>query len=251
MELKLSTLVLELVNFLVLVWLLKRLLYRPVLEVIARRRSAIEQTLADARTIEAHATELKAQYEHRLEAWEQERQVARETLRHDLAAEREQLRAKLREQLEQERAKAEVLAQRRLDELRRRDEQHAVHLGARFAAKLLEPLACAEVEARLTELALRELTALPEARLAELRQALNNGAEAIVTSAFPLTAPRSDTVRNTLAQALRIDAKQVRFELDAALLAGLRVTAGPWCLTANLQDELTGFAELADASAMS
>ena len=40
--------VLEIINFLVLVWILKRFLYKPVLDVIARRRAGIEKTLADA-----------------------------------------------------------------------------------------------------------------------------------------------------------------------------------------------------------
>ncbi len=39
MELNWSTLLLEIVNFLVLVWILKRFLYRPVLQVIEERRS--------------------------------------------------------------------------------------------------------------------------------------------------------------------------------------------------------------------
>jgi F-type H+-transporting ATPase subunit b len=42
------------------------------------------------------------------------------------------------------------------------------------------------------------------------------------------------------------DAK-VRFEQDAALLAGLRIRIGAWVLGANLRDELQGFVELAHA----
>ena len=39
---------LEVVNFLVLVWMLKRFLYKPVLEAIAQRKAAIDKTLSDA-----------------------------------------------------------------------------------------------------------------------------------------------------------------------------------------------------------
>jgi len=48
LELSWSTFLLEIINFLVLVWILKHFLYKPVLDVIARRRSGIEKTLADA-----------------------------------------------------------------------------------------------------------------------------------------------------------------------------------------------------------
>ncbi len=48
MELNWTTFALEIVNFLILVWILKRFLYKPVLEAIARRKTAIDKTLSDA-----------------------------------------------------------------------------------------------------------------------------------------------------------------------------------------------------------
>ena len=55
MELSWSTFALEIVNFLVLVWILKHFLYKPVMDVIARRRADIESTLADAKTAQDEA----------------------------------------------------------------------------------------------------------------------------------------------------------------------------------------------------
>ena len=43
-----STLLLQLVNFLVLAWLLQRLLFRPVRRVIEERRRVTEAVLAEA-----------------------------------------------------------------------------------------------------------------------------------------------------------------------------------------------------------
>ena len=48
-----TTFTLEVVNFLVLVWLLKRFLYQPVLEVLGRRQAGVAHTLAEARRAEA------------------------------------------------------------------------------------------------------------------------------------------------------------------------------------------------------
>ena len=88
MELSWSTFVLEIINFLVLVWILKRFLYKPVLEVIARRRAGIEKTRVDAEALQADAEVLQKQYESRLADWNEERQQARDTLAHELEAER-------------------------------------------------------------------------------------------------------------------------------------------------------------------
>lgn len=50
-----STLALQTVNVLVLVWLLARYLFRPVMAIIAERRVAAEKLLADAATTRAQA----------------------------------------------------------------------------------------------------------------------------------------------------------------------------------------------------
>jgi len=81
MDLSWSTFVLEIINFLVLVWILKRFLYKPVLDVIARRRAGIEKSMADAEALHADAEKLQEQYEDRLAVWDQERLQARRVAR--------------------------------------------------------------------------------------------------------------------------------------------------------------------------
>ena len=88
MEIDWTTFVLEVVNFLALVWILKRFLYRPVLEVLARRRAGVEQTLEVARQSEVRAAELKSQFENRLADWEREKAALRAGLEAELVAER-------------------------------------------------------------------------------------------------------------------------------------------------------------------
>lgn len=66
MELNWSTFILEIINFLILIWILKRFFYKPVLEVIARRRAGIEKTLEDAQALHNEAKALQKQYESRL-----------------------------------------------------------------------------------------------------------------------------------------------------------------------------------------
>ena len=84
MELNWSTFLLEIINFLVLVWILKHFLYKPILDVIARRRAGIEDRLAKAQQLHDEADTLKAEYENRLVDWEHERQQARVTLAQEL-----------------------------------------------------------------------------------------------------------------------------------------------------------------------
>jgi F-type H+-transporting ATPase subunit b len=245
LELNWSTFVLEIINFLVLVWILKRFLYKPVLNVIARRRARIERTLADAEALQADAERLREQYEGRLADWGLERQQAREALVREFETERASKMAGLQTALDKEREKAHVTEARRQVDATRKIEETALLQGARFATRLLEQASGPDTEARLVELVITELTGLPSEHIAALRFSYGKTPEAIVVvSAFPLP----DDQRQRLEQALATVTGPnipLRFEEDSALLAGVRITIGAWELGANILDELKGFTELA------
>ncbi|MGW8183687.1 MAG: F0F1 ATP synthase subunit B family protein, partial [Burkholderiales bacterium] len=131
------TFVLEIVNFLILVWILKRFLYQPVLKTIARRKAAIDRTLADARTKTTDAEALERQYRDRLGDWEKEKQSLRSQLEEEINATRARRTAALDEELKQEREKRRLVEERKMNEWRARTEEEAVIQGTQFAAKLL------------------------------------------------------------------------------------------------------------------
>jgi F-type H+-transporting ATPase subunit b len=243
MNLDWSTFLLEIINFLVLVWILKRFLYKPVLDVIERRKAGIAKTLSDAQAMRDEADTLKRQYHDKLAELERERGQARTALHEELQAEREHRMAALRTALEEERKKRDVLEERRQQEEARKIEQAAVDHGARFAARLLGRIASPEVEARLVDLFVEELTCQPDERRQAVREAVQGSDEPItVSSAYPLEAGRRAAVTEALSKWL--DRKiACRFTEDGALLAGLRVTIGPWILEADLQHELRLFTE--------
>lgn len=249
MELSWSTFLLEGINFLILVWILQRLFYKPVLAVIASRRAGIEKTLADAKAMQEGAEALKSQYQSRLTEWEQEREDARKALYLEIDVERQRRLAELSDRLDQEREKARVTEQRRLEKIQRQAEQSALAQAARFAARLLSPLAGRELEVRLLDLLVAELAALTDERREAFAQAarMNTLEKVVVASAYPL----DQRQRTRLEQALRTRfAIQAAFEYrqDSELLAGLRISLGPWVLHANLHDDLAAFAQFSHGS---
>ena len=245
MELNWSTFVLEIINFLVLVWILQHFFYKPVLAVIARRRAAIDKTVTDARALQADAEKLQSQYRQRLADWEKERRRAREELAGEIEAERTRRLADLQSQLEQEREKAEVTAQRRQADATHKAEEAAMLQAAGFASRLLGAVASPELEQRLVDLLLEQLARLPEERVAALRNSCGRTSEAIlVSSVWPLSEGQRQRLQEALYTTLALD-MPIRFEQDRALLAGLRIGIGAWVLGANLQDELKALAEFA------
>lgn len=245
MELNWTTFVLEILNFLVLVWLLKHFLYEPVKGVIVKRQQGIEQQIEQANERQQQAEELRQQYENRLSEWEQERESARQKLQREIETERQNRMELLQQELNAEREKGEVLAQRQRQEQQRKLEIQALEQGARFVSHLLVAIASPEVQERLFEHTLEELDKLPPVQRDALLSVVDDGRPVEVLSAYPLSEEQQRQLKERMAVRVPRHSMQYEFHEDRKLLAGLRITAGPWVVRANLHDELKTFAAIA------
>ena len=125
MQFNLSTFILEIINFLILIWILQRLFYQPLLAVIAKRKQFIDQSLADAKAIQQQAEEQRSLYENRQKLWEQEKQAALTALHQQIEGERRLQMDRLNSDLELERKKINVTLQRQQRELQLQAEKQA------------------------------------------------------------------------------------------------------------------------------
>jgi F-type H+-transporting ATPase subunit b len=241
-ELNWTTFIFELINFVVLIWILNRFLYRPVMNVIAQRKAAIQKTLSEAETTRNNAQALQSQYENRLTEWEQERDKARTQLRDEINAERSRLLDNLRAELDQEREKAVALEQRRLKDFAQQAEATAIAQGGAFASRLLSRLGGPELERKIIDMVREDLPNLPHDQLQAIRAtSATIGLPMKITSAYPLDTAR----REVLCHACRMLAGHdvaCEFLEDSALIAGVRISFGSWVLRANVQDEMSFFA---------
>ena len=244
MELNWSTFILEMINFLVLIWILKRFFYRPVLSALEKRRNQIEQDLNEATLRHTQASELEQKYKERLEDWALEKQQLRETLQQEILSERTRRLEQLQTELASERKKAAVVEQLHLTESLRQYQKVAHEQGAKFATQLLTAVASQELESRLFDLLLKTFDELDKERQVTLVNACNKSSEAItVTSAYTLSESqhrRLELKLNTLCK----QSVKINYVQNLQLLAGLRLLIGASVLSINLQDELSGFAEL-------
>ena len=238
-----TTFVLEAINFLILVWLLKRFLYRPVLDVIARRQAAVAATLADAATMRAEAQRLQIEYEGRQSDWERERARLRQGLDDELDALRITRLAALAQEVESERRRSEAARQHERDVEQRELEIRALQQANAFAARLLERFAGPELDARIVDMLLADLEALPPARRDALSEALAHADRVDIRSARALEPALQQRIEAVLA-ALAGRYLETMYTVDPALVAGLRLRAGAWELAADLAGELSAFAEL-------
>jgi F-type H+-transporting ATPase subunit b len=190
-------------NFLLLVWLLRRFLYRPILDGIDRREAEITRRMTEAETVREQARSAEARFvaQYEQSVAEQDSMVARALAATEGA--RDQLMDAARDQLEQERREWH----RHLERERRQFMAHLQQAGAlvlsELARRALRDLADETLEAGIARHIGRRL----EPMAAELAAAAGANRQASVTS------------REALAEPLQA---RLRTDLDA-LLPGIRV----------------------------
>lgn len=240
-----TTFALEVINFLILLWLLKRFLYAPVLAIIERRREAVRRTLADAEAAREQARRLQAESAALGQRWEGEREQRLAQLQQQLDAEAARRRAALAAELDAERARRTALDERERDTHERALQAQAAAQATRFAAVLLQRLDMPALDQRLRQMLDEDLAAMPAATRETLRRALATAPQLEVTSATELDA----TARAGLEQSLRgwlQPLPPLRYRTDPALGRGLRLQAGAWELDASLAGQLDAFRGSAD-----
>ncbi|MEO6986584.1 MAG: hypothetical protein ABI155_14710 [Paralcaligenes sp.] len=93
-------------NFLVLVWLLKRFLYRPVLDGIDAREAEISRRMGEAKHVQEMAESEKTEFAQRRAVLESEQSGVLDTMRAEAQTARRQLIAEAREQMSEKRVAA-------------------------------------------------------------------------------------------------------------------------------------------------
>ena len=217
------TLALQAVNFLVLLFLLQRFLYRPVLAAIAARQAAARALTADLEAQKAQAAALQTDLERRRAAIAKEREDALSSAVQAADAERKALLDGARAEAETTKAQAQAAFERERAQAAESLGRDAARLAAAMTRRLLQGSAGAEVQARLLDLALQDVAALPDEdrrRIAERLAA--RGRPVQVVTAMPLDEAAEARIASRLGAAMGAEAHP-DFEVDPALIAGAEV----------------------------
>jgi F-type H+-transporting ATPase subunit b len=216
----------QLLNFIILVWLMKRFLYQPVLDAIAAREQMIAKELADAAATKTRADQQQDEFQKKNQDFDAQREALLRQAKDAAKAEREHLQAEAREALDAanaKRATAQVAELQHLYTDITRDTQQQVFDIAR---RVLGELADVSLEQRASEVFIQRLQALEPPVLATLSTALKAATEAepaLVHSAFTLP----DTQRATIQEALDTAVGQsvtLNFETKPELVSGIELS---------------------------
>jgi F-type H+-transporting ATPase subunit b len=239
------------VNFLILVWLLKRFLYRPILDAIDAREKRIAAELAAADASKAEAQKERQEFQHKNEEFDQARAALLSQATDEAKAERLRL-------LDEARKAADALSAKRQETLRK-DAHNLNQALARWtqdevfaiARQALTELATTSLEERLGEVFTRRVRELDGDAKAGLSEALKTASEpALVRSAFELPADQRAAIQHALNETFSADLR-LRFETAPELVSGIELSTNgqkvAWSIAGYLASLEQGVAELLKA----
>ena len=230
------TFALQAANFLILVWLLQRFLFKPVKAIVARRKEEISHALTEASAEKESAERLRQEIEAARSQIGAERQKMIDEARAQLSAERQ----RVVEEARSEAAKVRDQAVKRLDEERAAASselfERTVALATNLAERLLRELGNPSIEQPFLGRVIDYLERLPAEERAKLIS--QSSASAVsVTTAHPLSVEDQSQWHEQLAKWLG-PAFSIEFNADPALIAGVEVTFPHAILRFNWRDSL-------------
>lgn len=229
------TVIAQIINFLILVWLLKRFLYQPVLDAIDAREQKISAQLNDAAKQKAEAQKAHEMLQHKNEMFEQERSAKIAAAQDQITAEKARLFAEAREQSNALRAKYDAaLKQEEQDimaNLKRkiRDEVFAI------AGQALTELADAGLEQRLVAVLIHKMQTLDDGNKEKLKNALSHKDQAVtIKSAFELPATARLELENAISAISGLQ-HDVQYQSAPELVSGIEIDAKNYQLSWNIE----------------
>jgi F-type H+-transporting ATPase subunit b len=225
-------------NFIILVWLLKRFLYKPILNAVDAREKLIAAELADAAAKRAEAQKERDEFQHKNEEFNRQRAALMSKAIDEAKAERQRL-------LDDARKAADALRDKRQEALqtdasnlsqaiRRRTEQEVFAI----ARKALTDLATTSLEERVSEVFTHRLRAMDGKAKEDLGEALKTSPEpALVRSAFDLPAAQRTAIQNALNETFSGDIR-VRFTTAPDLVSGIEISTNGQKMAWSIADYL-------------
>lgn len=230
----LGYLLVQIFNFAIIFVILRAWIYKPILGLLDRRRTAIAQGLEDAR-IAAEARQNAEQEAEKIlgEAQSKASQVVREATERAEVQGREVLaeaEAEAARKRDEGMAEAERERERILGDLRSQVGSLAIAAARKLIGDSLD-------EQRQHALIDEFFSGVRAGRVAVLEQNGLSGASAEVTSALPLTAEEKEAVRQDILSRIGAQAT-VTFRVDPGILGGLVVRVGDKVLDGSVAGQL-------------
>ncbi|MBK6323477.1 MAG: F0F1 ATP synthase subunit B [Burkholderiales bacterium] len=232
-------------NFLILVWLMKRYLYKPVLDAIDAREKRIASELADAAQKQAQADSERDTFKQKNADFDQQREALARKASAEVDAERKRLLTDARTAADAVQAKRHEALESELQTLQEDIARRSQEEVFAIARKVLTDLAGTTLEDRITEVFAQRLGSMDAHAKSELSKALQASPGTVrVRSAFELTPAQQAALGQAMDAAMGAKLP-IRFETTPDVIGGIELSANGWKIAWNISDFLASLQQKA------
>jgi F-type H+-transporting ATPase subunit b len=240
MQLDWFTLFAQIINFLILVALLKHFLYGRIIEVMDEREQRITSRLTQAEEKRKQAEEEAETYRNKTKELEQQRRETLEQAEHDAEARRKELVANAREAVEHQKAEWKKSLEREQEEFLRDLQQTTGEQVYAVTRRVIRDLAHDELERQIVRIFLERLHSLSDEERDRLRAIVRQPQETVqVRSAFEMPEDLRQQIRTTLADLAADQTPELEFVRSDDLLGGVELSANGQKISWSIRSYLT------------
>ena len=221
MEIDWFTVIAQIINFLILVWLLMRFLYKPILAAIDEREKNIASQLEDAANKKSEARQEKELFIRKNEEFDREHATQLEEAQKRVEAKKKRLYEEARQETNALRLKLEESVKQQEQELQETIKRRTKEEVFAIAGKTLSDLANAELEEQVVNVFIKKMRNLNEEDQKKFKKALRVSDGLIrIKSVFELSENLKQNLEMTMKELGEKDTK-FQYTLEPELVSGI------------------------------
>ncbi len=234
MEINWFTVIAQIVNFLILVWLLKRFLYKPVLKAIDEREKKIASRLDAAAAKKAEAEKEHVLFQQKNEAFDKERTANMNRVHEEANSVKERLLEEARKKSTELRTKYETSLKQQEQEMTDTLKRKTKDAVFAIAGKTLTDLADVKLEQQAVKVFIKKIRDLDDGSLTKLKNAFDSNEIVTIKSAFELSSRSKSELENAIG---KISEKQNDFQYrsEPQLVSGIEIDTDSYQLSWNIE----------------
>ena len=241
MQINWFTVIAQILNFLVLVWLMKRYLYKPILNAIDDREKKIAGQLADAKTKKDEAKAEQDEFNKKNEVFDQQKKDMMDKATAEAGAQSQKLLEEAKNNAKTLQDKLEKAAKDQQADLNHQMEQKTEQDVFAITKKVLADLADVDFEEQSVNVFIKRISNIKEDEKDLFKKALHSGSGPIqVRSAFDLPEKQQTEIKSAVTKMLGTK-PSFEFKTSPALLGGIELTTNGYKLAWSIAAYVNSF----------
>jgi len=238
MQINWFTVIAQVLNFLLLIWLLKRFLYKPILKAIDEREGKIATQIKDAEAKDALAKKEQAEFSKKNETFDKQRKDLMEKAIAETNEERQKLLEAARNDANELRLKLEKSLEEMQENLNRDLAEKTQHEVFEIARKTLIDLASVSLEEQSANIFIKRITELKNEERKQFIDAFKSvSTPVIVQSAFDLPQKQQTEIERAVNEILGAKTN-FQFKTTPGIISGIELTSNGYKLAWSISEYL-------------